>query len=373
MPDSMKPLVLVVDDTPKNLQVLGKTLYEFGYNVAIANSGRQALDSIRKEKPDLILLDIQMPEMDGFEVCTALKESLETREIPIIFLTAMTESSSVIKGLELGAVDYITKPFNTAELSARVATHLEIKQSREKLSELNAMKDKFFRIIAHDLRNPFVGIIGLSENINKNLANPDKIDLNKILKYNQIIHSSAISAASLLENLLEWAKSQSGILEFNPVSLSLSQLFTKNLELISGLALKKEITIENHLVDDTIFADELLINTILRNLLSNAVKFTSKGGKVSFSSKQTGNMMEISIQDTGLGIDSKNIDKIFRIDSKFTSLGTDKEKGSGLGLLLCKEFIEKMGGKIWLTSELGKGTIFSFTIPTTTKEKSDEA
>ncbi len=372
MANSTKPLILVVDDTPKNLQVLGKILYELGYNVAVANSGIQALDSIEKEKPDLVLLDIQMPEMDGFEVCSRLKKSIDTKDIPIIFLTAMHEFPSVIKAFEVGAVDYITKPFNTAELTARVATHLEIKQSREKLSEMNSMKDKFFRIIAHDLRNPFVGIIGLSESIAKILSSPDKESIERILKYNKIILSSATSTATLLENLLKWAKSQSGFLEINPKCISLTKVFEKNLELISGVTLKKEIIIEKIIEEDQVFVDEMMFNTILRNLLSNAVKFTGIGGKISLFARKIDDWVKISIQDTGIGIEPKNIEKIFRIDSKFTSLGTEKEKGSGLGLILCKEFVEKLGGEIWLTSEIGKGTIFSFTIPVRPLVKSDE-
>ncbi len=365
---SYKSLILIVDDTPKNLQVLGKTLHEIGYNIAVANSGNQAIDSIEKEKPDLILLDIQMPEMDGFEVCRRLKQNEETKDIPIIFLTAVTESSKIIEGFELGAVDYITKPFNSSELSVRVATHLEIKQSRERLHELNATKDKFFKIIAHDLRNPFTGIIGLSENIERILTTTQTVGIDKILKYTQIIHSSAISAESLLENLLEWAKSQSGRLDIHPKIISIDQIFNKNIELMKGMALKKEIEIEKQETVDEAFADELLVNTIIRNLLSNALKFTEKGGKVYLSSKQKGDWIEISIQDTGIGIDPKNIGKIFRIDSKFTNLGTDKEKGTGLGLLLCKEFVEKQGGNIWVSSVLGEGTTFSFTVPAKTKE-----
>jgi two-component system sensor histidine kinase/response regulator len=369
---SSKQLILIVDDTPKNLQVLGKTLHEIGYNIAVANSGNQAIDSIKKEKPDLILLDIQMPEMDGFEVCTQLKANEETKDIPIVFLTANTESSFILKGFELGAVDYITKPFNSAELSARVATHLEIKQSREKLSELNATKDKFFKIIAHDLRNPFTGIIGLSENMERILTSTQTVEIEKILKYSKIIHSSAISAATLLENLLEWAKSQSGKLEIDPKTISIDQVFIKNIELMKGMALKKEIEIEKQATVDEAFADELLVNTIIRNLLSNALKFTERGGTVTLSSRRSEEWIEISIEDSGIGIDSKNIEKIFRIDSKVTSLGTEKEKGTGLGLLLCKEFVEKQGGKIWVTSVIGQGTTFSFTIPAESKEILDE-
>ena len=146
MDNTHKPLILIVDDTPKNIQVLGKTLHDIGYNVSIATSGMQALESVKKEKPDLILLDIQMPEMDGFEVCKILKLDSDTKGIPVIFLTAVIEPERILNGFELGAVDYITKPFNTAELSARVATHIEIKQSREKLQELYDKMDGYLNV-----------------------------------------------------------------------------------------------------------------------------------------------------------------------------------------------------------------------------------
>ena len=128
-----KPLILVVDDTPQNIQVLGNILYNKGYNVAIASSGAGALQSVKNKTPDLILLDIQMPEMDGFEVCVILKSQFETKEIPVIFLTASTETENILKGFEVGAIDFITKPFNSAELLARISTHIELKKSKEKI------------------------------------------------------------------------------------------------------------------------------------------------------------------------------------------------------------------------------------------------
>lgn len=369
--ERIKPLILIVDDTPKNIQVLGKTLHDIGYNVSIATSGGQALESVKKESPDLILLDIQMPEMDGFEVCKILKKNPDTKEIPVIFLTAVIESEKIVLGFELGAVDYITKPFHTAELTMRVATHIEIKQSREKikksneqLKELNATKDKFFRIIAHDLRNPFVGIIGLSENMKNSLIKEKKEGLEKFFKYTEIINTSSKSAASLLENLLEWARSQTGEINLNPKNISINDLFNKNVQIVSAMAIKKNITIEIAQMNNEIaYTDELLVNTILRNLLTNAIKFTYAGGKVILSTETKKDFLEISVSDTGVGIEPGNIDKIFKIDSKFSNLGTEKEKGTGLGLILCKEFVEKQGGTIWVESELEKGSKFTFSLP----------
>ena len=292
-----KPLILIVDDTPKNIQVLGKTLHDTGYNVSFATSGKQGLDSRKKEIPDLILLDIQMPEMDGFEVCKILKVKPETKDIPVIFLTALTDSDKIVQGFEIGAVDYITKPFHTAELTI-------------------------------------------------------------------IINTSSKSAASLLENLLEWARSQTGEISIKPKNISINNLFSKTIQIVSAMAIKKNITIEmQQMNDEIVYADKLLVNTILRNLLTNAIKFTYSGGKVVLSTEKKKEFLEISVSDTGVGIEPGNIDKIFKIDSKFSNLGTEKEKGTGLGLILCKEFVEKQGGTIWVESKLEKGSKFTFRLP----------
>ena len=366
--DRKKPLILIVDDTPKNIQVLGKTLHEIGYNVSIATSGSQALDSVRKESPDLILLDIQMPEMDGFEVCKILKANPYTKEIPVIFLTAVIDSEKIVQGFEIGAVDYITKPFHTAELTMRVATHIEIKQSREKirktneqLKELNATKDKFFSIIAHDLKNPFNTLLGFSKLLFENAPN---YTTDQIQQYAQIMNHTAKQSYALLENLMQWAKSQTEKIKIIPRNSSMNELLSITIPIINGSALKKNITIESNIsTEDIVYADNSLTATILRNLLTNAIKFTHANGKITVSTQRKDIFLEVSITDTGVGIEPMNIDKLFRIDSKVTSHGTDNEEGTGLGLILCKEFVEKQGGTIWANSEVGKGSTFTFTLP----------
>lgn len=366
--DRKKPLILIVDDTPKNIQVLGKTLHEIGYNVSIATSGSQALDSVKKESPDLILLDIQMPEMDGFEVCKILQANPDTKEIPVIFLTAVIDSEKIVKGFEIGAVDYITKPFHTAELTMRVATHIEIKQSREKirktneqLKELNATKDKFFSIIAHDLKNPFNTLLGFSKLLFENAPN---YTTDQIQQYAQIMNHTAKQSYALLENLMQWAKSQTEKIKIIPRNSSMNELLSITIPIINGSALKKNITIESNIsTEDIVYTDNSLTATILRNLLTNAIKFTHANGKITVSTQKKDIFLEVSITDTGVGIEPMNIDKLFRIDSKVTSHGTDNEEGTGLGLILCKEFVEKQGGTIWAISEVGKGSTFTFTLP----------
>src|SRR4030043_1705809 len=158
-----KPMILIVDDVPKNLQLLGTLLREIDCDITVAMNGQQALETVPKVSPDLILLDVVMPEMNGFEVCKKLKSLPKTKDIPVIFLTAKTETKDIVKGFELGAVDYITKPFIGSGLIARVNTHLSLRHTQEELRQANATKDKFFSLIAHDLRTPFAILIGFSE------------------------------------------------------------------------------------------------------------------------------------------------------------------------------------------------------------------
>ena len=250
------------------------------------------------------------------------------------------------------------------DITHRKRNEEEVTRYLSELENLNQTKNKFFNIIAHDLRNPFAGIIGISELLESQLLADNTESSLAILKCIQMIKTSSKSAFSLLENLMQWAKSQTGEISFNPTEISIQNAIDSNITLVSGNAFKKNISIEKQLAEnETIYADSSLVDTILRNLLTNAIKFTYPNGQIIVSTKPQGDFLAISISDSGVGIDSQNLEKIFRIDSKFSKIGTDNEKGSGLGLVLCKEFVEKLGGQIWVTSELGQGTTFTFTLP----------
>jgi len=226
------------------------------------------------------------------------------------------------------------------------------------------MKDKFFSIIAHDLHNPFAGIRGISEIMETTLLEEDLKNSSQLLQITKMIRETSNSALELLTNIVEWAKSQTGEINVSPINLSMESIFSSAYEVVRGNALKKNITIEKRFSEnDTVYADNMLVNIILRNLLTNAIKFTQTNGKIIVSAEQKDTFFEISVIDSGVGIDPNNFQKIFRIDSKFSLPGTEKEKGSGLGLILCKEFVEKQGGKIWVESKLGKGSKFIFTLP----------
>jgi signal transduction histidine kinase len=353
-------LILIVDDNPQNLKVLGNTLTENGYNLIFAKSGVQALNTIlKKKKPDLILLDVMMPEMDGFEVCRRLKQNATFSDIPVIFLTAQTDKEKVVEGFQLGAVDYVTKPFNAEELITRVHTHLklkatevQLKQTVEQLTQANATKDKFFSIIAHDLGNLFNGLIGLSEFLVGDYKAVDKE------QFMQMIMQNSKIGQDLLKNLLEWSRLQTGRLKAQPVSLNLKFIVDSNIDLLSGQARGKNIKIFSSIEKGNVFADEHMLKTVIRNLLSNAIKFTPQNGQVEISSQEEGSEVEISIKDSGIGIEPQNLDKLFRIDVSHSTMGTANERGTGLGLVLCKEFVETNGGTIGVESEMGKGSRF---------------
>ena len=245
--------------------------------------------------------------------------------------------------------------------SAYISTLNSVKVSEQKLKELNATKDKLFSIIAHDLRSPFNTILGYSEELIETSKENNSSDSEK---FSSIINVSAKNTLTLLDNLLNWTNSQIGQSIFNPQRINLTSEIKEILEIIKPTAKIKNISINCvQSYDIEVFADANMLKTILRNLVCNAIKFTNINGEINLSAKQNQGEIEITVSDNGVGINKDVIDNLFKIDSNFTSKGTQEEKGSGLGLILCKEFVEKHGGKIWVESEKGKGSDFKFTLP----------
>ncbi|MFC2104021.1 tetratricopeptide repeat protein [Bacteroidota bacterium] len=237
----------------------------------------------------------------------------------------------------------------------------ELKTTNEQLNELNATKDKFFSVIAHDLKNPFSSMIGF---VNLLIDRYDEYDPKEIKETLQLLQNTSENAFKLLQNLLDWSRSQIGGIKFEPVSINLTKIVENNIELYHEIAKSKNIRLISEIENDTfVFADLEMINTVFRNLISNAIKFTTSGGNVKIKSINKNGYIEISVLDTGVGIDQENLQKMFRIDSKYSTVGTANEKGTGLGLILCKEFINQNDGEISVESELGKGTKFIFTLP----------
>jgi signal transduction histidine kinase len=236
-----------------------------------------------------------------------------------------------------------------------------IKQQNFELQESNATKDKLFSIIAHDLKNPFAVILSLSETVADTFRALDEEELEECLKK---MHSSAQKVYELLANLLTWSRSQTGNIQFNPGRLKLNPLVVEIAELLRNQYELKNIELNIEIDDDLmVLADTNMLNTVMRNLISNAIKYTNKAGMINVSGSERDKYIEIVIRDNGVGIQQETIDKLFKIEHKVSSPGTSNERGTGLGLILCKEFVEKNGGRIWLESEVGKGSTFYFTLP----------
>ncbi len=247
------------------------------------------------------------------------------------------------------------------DITDRKQAEQALKQSEASLRELNATKDKFFSIIAHDLRSPFNSIIGLSNLLVEQIQEKDYVGIEK---YADIIQNSSQQAMDLLMNLMEWSRSQTGRMEFFPEYVEMGALINEVTKLFNDSAQQKSITISKKSPRNVLaFVDKAMINTILRNLISNAIKFTNPGGKIVISMQQKLDETVVAVCDNGIGIKKGTIGKMFRIEESLSKLGTQNEKGTGLGLLLCKEFVEKHGGKIWVESEPGKGSTFYFSIP----------
>jgi PAS domain S-box-containing protein len=259
------------------------------------------------------------------------------------------------EGNILGVVGVIT------DISERKRAELELKENEEKLVQLNLDKDRFISILGHDLRSPFNNLLGLSELLSKNIH---KYDIDKIEKLANGINKSARNTNNLLDDLLKWAMAQQGNIPFNPENVSLTDVCNDVLITLNPIADAKTIVI-NCLAKDhlNVFADNDMLKTVLRNLVSNAIKFTNNGGAISINAEQADSKVTISVSDNGVGIPPENLSKLYNISEVLTTKGTAKETGTGLGLLICKEFVEKHGGVIWVESEVGKGSEFRFTLP----------
>jgi two-component system, sensor histidine kinase and response regulator len=361
--------VLVVDDVPENIQVLVHLLTEKGLKVNYAESGVRALKAIKNNIPDLILLDVSMPGMDGFEVCEKLKSDPLTEHIPVIFLTAKVDQQDVINGLEKGAVDYVTKPFNANELLKRIFTHLELKFNRdlitrqnEELSKLNEVKNQLFSVISHDMKNLFNNILFGTETLEKEIEYFEKKD---VIQMAGVINDSARRAFSLLQNLLDWSRSQMESINFSPINAEILMLVNQSVSLFKPMTRKKELQIKVTTIGNNYqaFADVEMIKAVLRNLLSNAIKYSHQGGTIDIKVTDLTNGVEVRVTDYGMGMSPEQAEKLRELNQPAKSTpGTQNEKGSGLGMVLIRDFVNKNNGTFHFETALGKGSSFWFVL-----------
>ena len=313
-----KMTILAVDDVPLNLDLLTDILDPF-YNVSATISGKDALDMMEENIPDLILLDIMMPEMDGYEVCNRIKKNKKWEHIPIIFLTAKNETEDIIHAYELGAADYISKPFNPPELLARVKAHLEIKDSRDIIQQQNAEQKELLHVLCHDLANPFASVLSVLDIVNQD----------NFSEYSDLLKQSAENG---------W-----GIIALNMLS---SKFLNKNITI--NLNFEKEVQIRAEKTS--------LVNSVINNLLTNAIKFSHAEGEIDISSDEQGEKTFLTIRDYGIGIPAEIIETLFDVNLSVSTKGTDGEEGTGFGMPLVRKFMTAYGGEIDIKSVENEGT-----------------
>lgn len=314
----------------------------------------------KEEALNLRPIDLVAPECRQLILDRAIKR-IEGKSVPYSY-----ELKTITKSGEIKYFDFSPTIINFENQKAFLTTSIDLTERRraeEKLREkevilreLNAQKDKFFSIIAHDLKSPFNTIMGFSELLMEQI---NEKDYNGVDEYAKMIMESSKQALDLLMNLLEWSRVQTGRMQFSPENFDLVHLVDENILLFDLIAAQKAITINKSLPHEfIIFADKQMIRTVLRNLISNAIKFTRQGGEINISAEKTAKEVHISVSDNGIGIAPERIEKLFRIDESNSTYGTNDEAGTGLGLILCKEFVEKHGGRIWVESEQEKGSTF---------------
>ena len=361
--------ILIVDDVMSNVLLLKVLLTNEKFAIATASNGRQALEQVEKENPDLVLLDVMMPDMSGFEVAQHLKSNPNTADIPIIFLTALNSTADIVKGFQVGANDFISKPFNKEELIIRVTHQISLVAAKrlilsktEELQRTIAGRDKLYSVIAHDLRSPMGSIKMVLNMLILNLPS-EKIGA-EMYELLTMANQTTEDVFSLLDNLLKWTESQIGKLNVVYQDVDLVEVTDGVIEIFSMVASLKKIRIREMKPEKMMVnADIDMLKTVVRNLLSNAIKFSKENSEVLVKMEEVDGMAVVSVQDYGCGISEEGQKKLLHTDTHFSTFGTNNEEGSGLGLLLCKDFVVKNGGKLWFTSKEGEGSIFSLSIP----------
>lgn len=338
------PLVMIVDDIPRNIQILGNILREnIKCDFSFAQNGRLALDIISRSAPDLILLDIMMPEMDGVELCEELKKNPATADIPVIFITARADSEDVVRGFEVGAVDYITKPFNPPELLARVRTQLAIREKNSIIMKQNVEFRELLHLLCHDLANPVSSILGLVNMLE---------DSGPVRKLKPIMADAAGNALRLIDLVRKMRrledKSEELLLDYIP----LSALVNESLCILEQQFAKKNISVDVNVPEGLMVKVEEVsfVNSVMNNVLSNAIKFSFKGSVISISASLEKGIAIIEICDSGIGMPEDVLKNIFSVSLSVSRAGTDGEIGTGFGMPLVKKFIEAYGGRLEVSS-----------------------
>jgi two-component system sensor histidine kinase/response regulator len=355
--------ILIVDDLPETLKMLTEIMTDNGYYVRPVTSGKIAVLAAQAIPPDLILLDIIMPEMDGFEVCKLLKACEKTKNIPIIFLTAMTDTENIIKGFELGAEDYVTKPFNTPEVLSRIKTHLELNLSRKIIEQKNHKQNELIHVLCHDLMNS-VGAV-------RSFLDIIKIDRENTENYMDMIGRSISNTVEIIDLVRQISSLEEGKIVLELTSYRLKELIAESLEVMNDKFIKKSIQVIVDIADDICIRVEStsFVNSVIVNLLTNAVKFSFSQSSIIIKAEQTEDQVTLSIEDFGIGMPESLCNDIFKINKPTTRTGTAGELGTGFGMPLVKDFVEAYHGTINVVSHekhpqnVKQGTTFFISLP----------
>ena len=360
--------ILIVDDVMSNVLLLKILLTNEKFQVCTANCGNACIEQARKEHPDLILLDVMMPDINGFDTAVIMKKDDELKDIPIIFLTALNTPQDLVKGFQVGASDFLTKPFNKEELVMRVMQQISLvaakriieKQNKELKATLNN-RDKMYSVIAHDLRSPMASI-RMVLNLVVQSTSADTVGPELYTLLDQANRESE-EVHDLLDNLLKWTKSQTGRLNVVLQDLDLNDIIPGVVEIFEMIAQTKHITLDLQKTEAPlkVHADNDMLKTVLRNFMSNAIKFSPENSTIQILMANEGDFARVSVKDQGVGIAADRLDTIFHKGE--TTYGTGGEEGSGLGLQLCQDFARKNGGDCYVESVEGQGSTFSFTVP----------
>lgn len=364
MPDA-RPVLLVVDDEAINIDILLEALGK-DYTVRVATDGAAALDSVAKAVPDLILMDVMMPGMDGFTACRRLKEDPSLRDVPIIFLTSRNDTPDKVTGLSIGGVDYITKPFEFEEIRVRIATHLELKrqkhelqQSYDRLRELEMLRDNLVHMIVHDMRSPLSSIFGYLE-----MAEMTPLP-EGVAAYIKNALKGTGTLLEMVSNLLDVSKMEAGQMTLDFSAIDLKKLAAETIRMIEPLLGQRKLILQTPDEIESLRADMPLIQRILQNLIGNAIKFTDrKRGEITVSIEPgSKDMVRISVTDNGRGIAPECHDKVFDKFWQMEARKQGKMHSTGLGLTFCKLAVEAHGGRIGLNSDGASGSTFWFDLP----------
>jgi two-component system sensor histidine kinase/response regulator len=364
-PDLSSPSILVVDDTPANLQLLADMLKRRGYRTRPVPSGRLALQAAKADPPELILLDVNMPEMDGYEVCAELKKDPGLAAIPVLFISAYGEPADKMRAFSAGGLDYITKPFHVEEVEARVAVHLQLRRQQRELEnllakhrELENMRDSMVHMIVHDLRAPLTAVFNYLDLVREQEAgfiSPESMqNLDLAMKASRWM-------VQMVNVLLDASKIESGQMLLRITECDVGEVISDAIDAIRSLADEKNVLYQTTHLRAAVDRDA--IARVVQNLVTNAVKLTPPGGDVRVSIRSKDEALRIEVTDYGPGIATEHHPKIFE---KFGQLDTHVRQSipsSGLGLYFCKLAVEAHGGRIGVNSEVGHGSTFWFELP----------